>query len=170
MNHKPTIRGDDHAIWRRMRLIPFTVIVPPEKQERDLIEQLAAELSGILNWALEGLRAYQKEGLSPPKCVTEATQEYRSEMDIIGDWIDECCIEEPEAKIPMSDAYASYSAWCKFSGHRPFSKKRFGQRLRNRGLEVDRTGKKRFYVGLTLKQMRPGEILDQPVHGAFDTG
>ncbi len=102
-NHKPIIRGDDHAIWRRIRLIPFTVIIPPKEQDRDLIEKLIDELPGILNWALDGLQAYQDEGLDPPACVTEATKEYRSDMDIIGDWIAECCVEDPNARTPMND-------------------------------------------------------------------
>ena len=55
-NHKPIIRGDDLAIWRRIRLIPFKVVIPEEKQLKGLIHQLFAELPGILNWALDGLR------------------------------------------------------------------------------------------------------------------
>ena len=169
-NHLPTIRGNDHAIWRRIRLIPFTVIIPPEEQDRDLIEKLMGELPGILNWAVEGLRAYQDEGLKPPTCVVAATQEYRSDMDIIGDWIDECCIVDPDARVPMRDAYASYRDWCKASGHYPFAKKRFGQRLRDRGIGEARTSRERFYVGLALKRQEPGDVLEQTVHGAFGTG
>jgi putative DNA primase/helicase len=82
-NYKPEIRGTDYAIWRRIRLIPFTVTIPPEEQIPDLAEQLKEELSGILNWALEGLRDWLANGLQPPPEVTEATEAYRAEMDIV---------------------------------------------------------------------------------------
>jgi putative DNA primase/helicase len=65
-NYKPEIRGTDYAIWRRIRLIPFTVTIPPEEQIPDLAEQLKEELSGILNWALEGLRDWLANGLAAP--------------------------------------------------------------------------------------------------------
>ena len=43
-NHKPVIRGEDHAIWRRIRLVPFTVTIPDEQQDKDLQDKLQAEL------------------------------------------------------------------------------------------------------------------------------
>ncbi|GHU12348.1 hypothetical protein FACS1894161_0380 [Spirochaetia bacterium] len=53
-NHKPVIKGTDHGIWRRIKLIPFTNRIPEEKQDKNLEEKLRAEASGILNWLLEG--------------------------------------------------------------------------------------------------------------------
>jgi putative DNA primase/helicase len=80
-NHKPVIRGTDHAIWRRIHLIPFNVQIPKPEQDRDLPEKLKAELPGILNWALEGCQMWQLYGLEPPAEVQAATQDYREEMD-----------------------------------------------------------------------------------------
>jgi P4 family phage/plasmid primase-like protien len=62
-NHKPTIRGTDNAIWRRIRLIPFNVTIPDAEQDCDLGDKLAAERSGILNWAIQGALAWQRDGL-----------------------------------------------------------------------------------------------------------
>ena len=53
-NHKPQVRGTDHGIWRRIKLIPFTVIIPDDQQDKELLNKLLAELPGILNWALAG--------------------------------------------------------------------------------------------------------------------
>jgi putative DNA primase/helicase len=55
-NHKPVIKGTDHGIWRRIKLIPFTTRIEEEKQDKHLEEKLRAEASGILNWMLEGTR------------------------------------------------------------------------------------------------------------------
>ena len=149
-NHKPIIRGDDHAIWRRIQLIPHPVTIPPEMQDKSLFKKLRAELPGILNWALKGLRAYLKDGLAPPSCVDEAVREYRSEMDILGDWIADCAIEEPDCRTLVRDLYRSYQGWCKESGHHPFSKKRFSQKLDERGFERSKTGEGRNFIGLRL--------------------
>ncbi len=75
-NHKPNIRGSDLGIWRRIRLLPFTVTIPDEKKDRRLVEKLGVELPGILNWALEGCIHWQSEGLTTPRCVKDATDQY----------------------------------------------------------------------------------------------
>ena len=61
-NHKPRIGGMDHAIWRRIKLIPFEVTFPEEKQDKRLPEKLDKELPGILAWMVEGCLRWQKEG------------------------------------------------------------------------------------------------------------
>jgi putative DNA primase/helicase len=99
-NHKPIIRGTDIGIWRRIHLLPFTVTSPPEDAEKDFREgRLMPELPGILNWAIEGLRAYLKEGLNPPPAVLDATKEYRQDMDVVEQWIDERCDIDPRGSL-----------------------------------------------------------------------
>jgi putative DNA primase/helicase len=111
-NHKPIIRGTDEGIWRRVHLIPFTIAIDASAVERDFRERrLVPELSGILNWALAGLAAYMKEGLNPPDSVRASTQEYRSDMDVIGQWIQERCQLDPHATITTGAAYMDYSGW-----------------------------------------------------------
>ena len=108
VNHKPTIRGSDHAIWRRIRLIPFNATIPPEKQDKNFSEKLNAELPGILRWAVEGCLLWQSEGLGLPESVKAATADYRSEMDVISDFIEECCEDTPGVQTPFSDLYHRY--------------------------------------------------------------
>ena len=77
-NHKPVVRGTDEGIWRRIHLVPFTVVIPERDVEKDFRKRrLIPELAGILNWALEGLSVYRKEGLNPPAVVRAATDDYR---------------------------------------------------------------------------------------------
>ena len=84
-NHKPVVRGSDEGIWRRIHLVPFTVVIPERDVEKDFRKRrLILELAGIVNWALEGLSVYRKEGLNPPAVVRAATDDYRDGMDIIG--------------------------------------------------------------------------------------
>src|SRR5690606_34602473 len=107
-NHKPFIKGNDYAIWRRIHLIPFEIQFPPEKRDATLPEKLNAERAGILLWALEGCKKWQKEGLKPPEKVVAATQEYKEEMDGLGAFIEESCVIHPVARCGIMDLYNAY--------------------------------------------------------------
>ena len=156
-NHKPIIRGDDPAIWRRIHLIPFDVSFSGSRRNPNLLEQLQSELLGILCWAIKGTLEYQKIGLAPPKRILDVTKEYRADMDVFGDWIEECCVQDPAAITSVGDLYGSYSAWCNSSGYRPFGKKRFGMRLDDRGFRRVRDGNSRGYEGLSIQPEAEGD-------------
>ena len=153
-NHKPVIQGTDTAIWRRIRLIPFTVQIPETEQDRKLPEKLKAELPGILNWAIEGCINWQDHGLAPPKEVKAATQEYREEMDTLADFLAECCIVDTGASALASILYKKYTAWADDSGEKkPFSQKVFGTALAERGFERGRaTGGPTLWKGIGVKE------------------
>ena len=133
-NHKPSVRGCDEAIWRRIRLIPFVVTIPPAERDASLPEKLKHELPGILRWAVEGCRLWQEEGLDAPEAVTEATDAYRSEMDIIGEYIGQRCVQNPLGAATVADSYRDYEAWCAKNAERPFSKRTFTALMREHGL------------------------------------
>ena len=63
-NNKPSLRGVDEAIRRRLHLIPFTVTIPPDERDPDLPDKLRAEWPAILRWAIDGCLAWQREGLN----------------------------------------------------------------------------------------------------------
>ena len=139
-NHKPVIRGDDFAIWRRMRLIPFAVTIPPEEKDGKLPEKLRAEYPGILAWAVQGCLEWQRQGLNPPPEVLAATEEYKSEMDLIGKWIEECCITAPHATAKASALYGNYKRWVENNGGFPLSSTKFGMKLGDRGYQKEKSG------------------------------
>lgn len=139
-NHKPTIKGTDHAIWRRIHLVPFTVTIPKEEQDPLLTKKLKAELPGILQWAVEGVKEWRRIGLNPPKQVKAAVENYRDEMDTMGHWLTECCTFNNESKTESSILYQSYKAWCQLNGHYPQSQTRFGTALGERGLKKIKAG------------------------------
>lgn len=137
-NHKPRIRGNDNGIWRRIRLVPFEVTIPDEEQDKHLPEKLRAELSGILVWAVEGCRAWQQEGLNPPRAVLEATARYRVESDLLSQFIEERCLDGDGFQVRSTDLYADYKVWCVVNGlDHPLSQKAITKQLDERG--YDRT-------------------------------
>ena len=137
-NHKPTIKGTDEGIWSRISLVNFNVFIPEAERDRSLGEKLKAEWSGILAWAVRGCLAWQRDGLQEPTAVKEATARYRSDMDVLGDFIEEKCVEFPEAWAKVSELYKAYDTWAKASGEKALNKKDFGTRLGERGFESKR--------------------------------
>lgn len=156
-NHKPLIRGTDYAIWRRIHLIPFMVQIPPEERDKRLPEKLREELAGILKWAVDGLKQWHQQGLNPPEKVLAATEEYKGEMDGIGAFIEDCCIEHWEARATVADMYRTYAEWCDENGERPMNKRMFGKRMAERGYEQTRTGRARYWDGIGLISIFPDQ-------------
>ena len=107
-NHKPMIKGTDHGIWRRIKLIPFTTRITDDKRDPYLDQKLLSEKSGILNWLIEGALRWKSEGLKVPAVITYATDEYRGEMDVIGNFIKERCVHKPGALIQAKELFQVY--------------------------------------------------------------
>lgn len=141
VNHKPEVRGTDTAIWRRLRLIPFEQTIPPAEQDKKLPQKLEAELPGILRWALEGCLEWQHEGLQAPEEVRKATGAYRSEMDVIGAFLQDECEIGREFREPFTTLYKRYEEWCEDGGERAETRRKFNARLKERGrFEARRSG------------------------------
>jgi putative DNA primase/helicase len=134
-NHKPQIRGSDHGIWRRVKLVPFTVTIPDADQDKGLPAKLKAERAGILSWAVRGCLDWQREGLGEPDAVRDATAEYRGEMDIIGAFVAEWCVEGKAFAARASSVYAAYARWCQANGEYAVNQRRFGLAISERGIE-----------------------------------
>lgn len=150
-NHLPVIKGTDEGIWRRIRIIPFNVTIPKEEVDPDLALKLVDELPGILNWAIVGCEAWLKTGLGEPVIVHEATADFRSEMDVLGEFIKEMCEVGKDKTISARKLYEQYSIWCSDFGERPMSQRQLGLRLKERGFHNRRsTGGARHWDGLCV--------------------
>jgi putative DNA primase/helicase len=149
-NHKPAINGTDEGIWRRLRLVPFTVEIPIEEQDRDLLRKLEGELPGILNWALQGCQEWQTDGLKTPPIVTAAVKEYRDESDTLGRFLEECCEARKLAQVKSSVLFKRYQEYCEAAGERWTSAKDFPAEMQRRGFEWKRESKGSLFLGVEL--------------------
>jgi len=147
-NHRPDIRGTDLAMWRRVRLIPFTESFEG-RMDKQMPAKLRKEMPGILAWAVGGCLAWQRDGLNPPAAVTDATAEYKSDMDILGRFIDECCEIDRDEKVESAVLYKAYRDWCERVGEYPKKQTAFGKSMTERGHSREKSGK-RYYKGLFL--------------------
>ncbi|OPY55595.1 MAG: hypothetical protein A4E49_00381 [Methanosaeta sp. PtaU1.Bin112] len=131
-NNKPAIAERNYAAWRRVRLIPFTVTIPPEEQDKKLEEKLLEELPGILNWALDGLQDYRENGMKTPTAVLDATAEYRRENDSLEQFIFECCELGKLRVCKNTELYSTYLNFCGMSGLKALSQTKFSIELKTR--------------------------------------
>jgi putative DNA primase/helicase len=152
-NHKPIIRGTDHAIWRRLRLVPFSVVIPDDQQDTTLPDKLRAEATGILNWCLAGCLEWQQHSEQPPKAVTTATQGYRLSQDVLQLFLEECCVESDGIRAKASDLYDTYKAWCERSGEHPENQRQFGEAMTDHGFER-KVSNGTWYIGVGLQDDR----------------
>lgn len=161
-NHKPEIYGTDHGIWRRMNLVPWTVTIPEAEQRSfdDVVAEMVAEGSGVLNWLIEGLGRYIGRGLVAPSGVKVATAEHRSDMDPIGRFVEHCvgiltlsddCVAElaadekaepPEAvRVYAREMHQAFNRWMEANGAKPWGETAFGRKM---GERAEQFGFKRY--------------------------
>jgi putative DNA primase/helicase len=150
-NHKPEIRGTDHAIWRRIKLIPFTVTIADADQDKTLPQKLQQELPGILAWMVRGCLDWQINGMQTPEEVRIATADYRKEQDVFEDFLATECHRVTTARCAAADLYITYERWCTANDIDPMKKRTFGIRLGDCGFTPDQgTGGRREWVGIGL--------------------
>lgn len=112
-NHRPATKDLTNAFWRRVKIIPFNV--PFEgtgKEDRFLMDKLRAEMSGILNWALEGYKKWEKDGLKDPAAVRETVEEYKQEVDSVARFVNEKVERKIGNKERLITVYEAYKNYC----------------------------------------------------------
>jgi len=147
-NHKPSIFGTDHAIWRRIHLLPFDFIIPEEQRDPELKTKLMTELPGILSWAARGCLDWQIYGLGVPKRVKQATATYQGENDILGQFIEECCSVSQTEQCASKQLFNKYKQWSLDNGMLPMTKNKLGRCLRERGFKDERKNGQREWRGI----------------------
>lgn len=145
-NHKPIVKGIDEGIWRRIKLIPFSVTIPKESIDKKLPEKLSLEAAGILNWMIEGCLKWQKLGLNNPTSISLATDKYKEDMDIIEPFVFEKCFLNPLAKIEAKVLFAAYEKWCYENGEFALKNRTFYRLLETRNLKKERGSGNKIYV------------------------
>lgn len=150
-NNKPSVRDTTESIWRRILLVPWDVVIPPDERRPDLARHLyETEAAGILNWLLDGYLDWVESGLRPPEEVVAATEEYRAESDPIAAFLADGCERREGATAQAATLYQGYVIWCKRNGAEPVSSTRFGRLLSAKGIHKDKQGVI-VYVGLRLR-------------------
>lgn len=165
-NHKPRVRGTDHAIWSRLKLIDFEVQISEEERDPQLGEKLRREAAGILAWAVRGCFAWQERGklVDTPEIIA-ATAGYRADEDIVAQFISDGFDLFPDGhshrdffRIGAGELYGAFKNYCETQGlPRPMTQHLFGSRLTSLGIEKTRNRSRGVieYVGIKARQSAP---------------
>lgn len=146
-NHKPRIQNLDDAMRRRFHLVPF--VNKPTERDPDLADKLRGEWPQILQWAIDGCLAWQREGLNPPAGIIEATNAYFAAEDVVTQWCDEQA--GPTDWTETRYLYDDYQMWCRASGIRPPTMQAFSAELEARGIakrHAPTTRRSEFHLAL----------------------
>ncbi|MBO0778315.1 MAG: hypothetical protein J2P37_05755, partial [Ktedonobacteraceae bacterium] len=150
-NHLPSIPEQTPAIWRRLKLLPFTVSFE-NREDRTLSEQFHKDAPAILTWAVQGFRLWLQYGMPEPPRVIQALEAYRIDQDVLADYItDRFDPAAADRATPAREIYRDYYTWATDAHIHPLSEHQFFRQLAARGYQRERTRTGRVYKGLTLK-------------------
>jgi P4 family phage/plasmid primase-like protien len=150
-NSKPVIRGTDKGIWRRLKLVPFTVSVEGDRDDKEMPEKLRQELPGILARCVRGCLRWQEKGLDEPKAVKEATEGYRQEQDVLAVFLEEHTLQDASLRVRCNELYAKYKQEAESGTEYVMTLTAFGDAMRERGIETRRSDGK-WYLGIALRK------------------
>jgi putative DNA primase/helicase len=152
-NHHPQPRDPGEGIWRRLVVVPWTVMIPEAERDQHLRERLLKELPGILAWVIEGARLYLASGLPKLATLTGVTQSLRDSCDDLGRWMEAHIVQGPQFREQSSVLYRSFCLWNENEGNvYKISQRTFTQRLADRGFAAEKQHGKMFWPGLRIRQ------------------
>jgi putative DNA primase/helicase len=150
-NHTPIVQDDSDGMWRRIKTLLFPSQFQPGDKgyDPDILAKLKADGPGALNALLRGFAKFQKTGIQIPESMTRATQQYRDDQDLFGQWLEDNCQLDGSSTTSKEDLYRNYKVWSESCGVRPLARQRFSRRLTERGLKT--LPDKRTVKGIELK-------------------
>jgi putative DNA primase/helicase len=151
-NPLPVITGNEAAIWRRIKLVPFEVSFVGRENPK-LLDSLYEELPGIMAWAIRGCQEWQQNGLGYTEAVVSATASYRDESDVVRQFVSEGLERVGGQSVRAGVLYAAYKAWASARGEKPMSGAMFGRRISKiEGIAKKEDSRGARYDGITVRE------------------
>ena len=157
-NHLPNVNDQTLFESGRIKIIPFNRHFEDHEQDKTLKFTLVDpdNLSGILNWCIEGYRMFKAEGLEEPEDVKNATAQYRQDSDRISQFMTQCLKPEKGSELKPSAIYNRYKDWCTENGYKYEGAQNFYKRLSLVYLII----KRRPWKQETTGNMNPTNLVD----------
>ena len=151
-NHLPNVSGDDPAVWRRLRVVPFDVVIPEAERDAGLPERLQQCAEEILAWCIAGWVEYQRHGLAEPETVLTRTKDYRADSDVIGRFIEEMCTTaSPAMKATTAQLFTAWDHWRSKEGVAEITMRAFGKAFDRHGYPTTRDRDGRWREGIAVR-------------------
>jgi len=148
-NNLPKVKDVTEGFWRKVVLLPFNVRFEGAREDKGLGEKLRAELPGILNWALQGCLAYQREGLNPPARCVDAVAAWRADNDPLAEFLETCKIGS-QYEVQVLALYQEYERFCALSNQRAISLTAFSPLVEAHGFKRERRRNIKVFLGIGL--------------------
>lgn len=150
-NHLPRVGSTDDGTWRRLKVVPFNTQITggiPNYAEK-LVEEAGP---AILAWAIQGAMMFAENGykLPMPEAVEEATDEYRQRENWLENFLEECCVMEPDARAPAGELYQTYREWAQRSGDYVRRDVEFSDAMVERGFPKKTPAGRKVWIGLRI--------------------
>lgn len=150
-NHPPVVKGDDAAVWRRIKVIPFDVVVPEDQRDAQLPERLTLAADTIVTWAIGGWFAYEDQGgMGEPDAVLRATDAYQTESDPVKRFTLDYCVTGPHVSAQARALFTAWQSWAISDGAPALTEKAFGEQLDRLGFEGKRTNMGKIRAGIGI--------------------
>jgi putative DNA primase/helicase len=153
-NHKPVISGTDEAIWARLRVVPWDVVIPAEERDPGLADKLTLELDAVLAFLVRGYQDWHSNGLSDPAEVMAATEAYRAESDALGRFLDQRCMIG-HGSCGSTELFTAWSKWCSDEGEEAGNATSFATMLQNKGFDNYTSSGRRRWRNLGIQDEDP---------------
>lgn len=155
-NHLPNVKGNDQAVWRRVCVVPFDVVIPAADRDPALPERVRGAVDAVVSWAVAGWWDYEDNGgMREPAAVKAATEAYAVESDAVRRFVVEKCVTASNVSARTGELYEAWSEWAAEDGAEPLSVKTFGGELDRLGYRAKRTNKGAVRVGIGLPATAP---------------
>ena len=172
-NERPGFTDRSNGLWRRLIILPFPVTIAEDERNVNLEEELAAELSGILNWAIVGAKSLYTAGrFLEPMVSVEAHQTFRKEMNPAALFLEEHCTADPQGYVLAKGLYQKYAQFCQDYGYKPLNEGNLSKEVPGvfKGVKKTRRyiGKSRphVYQGITITSKVTGQAYVEPTRQA----
>ena len=153
-NHLPRVSASDDGIWRRLIVIPFNAKITGKSDIKNYGEYLYDNAGeSILAWVIEGAKKvidldYQ---IPVPACVKAAIDEYRSQNDWFGHFMEDKCETGDGFRESSSSLYQAYRNYCIDTKEYVRSTADFYFALESAGFERVTLNRKRYFKGVRLR-------------------
>jgi len=160
-NHKPKLSGDDAAVWRRVKLVPFEVTRPKDQWDSEIDDKLKLEADAIMTWMIDGFRQWRRNGLSAPAKVEAATAEYQYEEDVTAQFIAERIVADHTANTRTADVWHAYEDFTHETQAVPITRKDLYIKLELAGYVKKRRAAGEMFLGMRIAEPETTEDTEE---------
>lgn len=135
-NTLPAVNDLTEATYHRLLILPFTRRFEGAAADKFLGEKLAAEMPGILAWAVQGAaRLVEQQGqFTAIESSREMVEEYRAEQNPVTEFLATHTVQEEREYITMDEFRERFNKWV---GGRPYSPHKVGRMCISAGAQID---------------------------------